>query len=504
MGELRSRKQQREQVVRSLRAEGKSWVEVAQVLQQSYRLNARVALRYAHGWSQSQAANEWNKRWPDELKSFKMFSYWEMWPSSTGHAPSFDNLSKLAELYVCSVSDLLTDLPDFRDHDTKTVGVYTEAPQLTNSIKATDVELDFASLMSFLGVVIPVDEWADMMNRRELILRLLGSVATAIASSTLPVLDIDEQERLTKAIALPSRVDAQVIAHIETILRHCKRQDDALGSQAVLQTVLAQRQLVHDLLTECPAMFRPQLLSVYSSMSSSAGIYLFDLGDSASAMHYCDQAREAAHEAGNTELAIYALCMMSHFASQQGKAYAAIDSAAAAQSLAGKTDDRLLHVCIAERFASAYGVDGQYSRSMTEFDRALAGLALPGKSPESPVYWFSEALIASRQSDCLLRYDKPGEAAVSAQKALQLFGNSFTRDQAFCILHLGTAHLLSGDIEEAAAVIGEVALLAAQIRSVRLTQKVQATRAQMEPWRDILAVRELDERLIESHSILKP
>ena len=93
-------------------------MEVAEVLRQSYRLNSRVALRYAHGWSQRQAADEWNKRWPDELKTFKMFSYWEMWPSSTGHAPTFDNLSKLAELYECAVSDLLTDLPDFRHRDT--------------------------------------------------------------------------------------------------------------------------------------------------------------------------------------------------------------------------------------------------------------------------------------------------------------------------------------------------------------------------------------------------
>ena len=62
MGELRSQKQQREQLVRVLRAAGKSWVDVAEALRERYRVNARVAFRYAHEWSQYQAANEWNQR----------------------------------------------------------------------------------------------------------------------------------------------------------------------------------------------------------------------------------------------------------------------------------------------------------------------------------------------------------------------------------------------------------------------------------------------------------
>lgn len=117
-GEARNQKQERELLVRSLRSAGSSWVEVAEALRQSYRLNARVAFRYAHGWSQSRAADEWNKHWPDETKTFKNFSHWESWPGPTGHAPTYDNLSKLAELYECSVSDLLVDLPNFRHLDT--------------------------------------------------------------------------------------------------------------------------------------------------------------------------------------------------------------------------------------------------------------------------------------------------------------------------------------------------------------------------------------------------
>jgi hypothetical protein len=80
-------------------------------------VNARVAFRLAHTWSQRQAAEEWNRRWPDDLKTFKNFSYWEIWPSTTGYAPSLYVLTKLAQLYECNVSDLVIDLPGFRHHD---------------------------------------------------------------------------------------------------------------------------------------------------------------------------------------------------------------------------------------------------------------------------------------------------------------------------------------------------------------------------------------------------
>ncbi|MBV9011095.1 MAG: helix-turn-helix domain-containing protein [Pseudonocardiales bacterium] len=326
-----------------------------------------------------------------------------------------------------------------------------------------------------------------------------GSQAAAtIAASPLGGLDIDEQERLTRAIASPSRVDAQVIGHIEAILQHCKRLEDTLGPQAVLRIVLGQRQLVHSLLTDCPAPLRPRLLSVHSNMSSSAGFYFFDLDDVNSAMRYCDQARAAAHEAHNTELAVYALCNMSYFASWHGETHAGLDFVAAAQSLVGKTDDVLLRVCVAERAGTAYAVDGQHRECMTEFERAQAGLeSSDGQvSPESPAYWYHEGLIASQHSDCLLRLGRLQEAAAKASVGLQVFDNSFVGSLAFCTLRLGTAHLQSGEISEAARVIGDGALLATQSRSARLAKEVRTARAQMQPWRGTRAVQALDQQLV--------
>ena len=340
-------------------------------------------------------------------------------------------------------------------------------------------------------------EWADTMERREY-LRLLGRVAATVAASPIISLDSEEQERLAKAIAVPSRVDEQVIDHIETMLQECKRQEDALGSRTVLDTVLAQRHLTHDLLGDCPSTLRPRLLSIYSDMSTSIGYYFFDLNDLDSARYYCDQARVVAHEAGNTDLGIYALCEMSYFASWQGETSASIDLAAAAKNLLSKTDNPLMRVGVAQRAATAYATDGQHKVCMVELERAQDSLMSAGQvSVESPLYFYNEGYFTSHRSECLLRLGKPQEAAVSASAGLVLYDRSFVDGYAVCMLHLGNAHLQADEIDEAARVIGEGAILAAKTRSARLTSEVRAARGRLQPWQGTQAVRELDGRLAE-------
>ena len=158
---VRSTKEAQMRLSQKLRAEGKTWVEVANIFRAEYNLNARVAFRVAHGWSQTEAARRWNDRWPSDPKTFKNFSYWEQWPNKTGYAPSLDVLGRLADLYECAIGDLLTDYSDFRDRDV-VHRARTELQRLPVAISSSGQASDQVSLN---GGGSSSDQLAEFVNR---------------------------------------------------------------------------------------------------------------------------------------------------------------------------------------------------------------------------------------------------------------------------------------------------------------------------------------------------
>jgi hypothetical protein len=182
---VRSVRQEQLQLARSLRSAGNSWPEVAGVFRERFGVNARTALRLAHGWTQQQAADEWTKQWPDDPKTFKNFSYWEQWPSESGYEPSLDVLTRLGELYQCAVADLLADCGDFRSRDDAyragqygglIPAVFSNEP---SRLKEKDMESANGTDDSDLNQLVQFVEQADVHN--------LARMSAAWSNEIMPV-----------------------------------------------------------------------------------------------------------------------------------------------------------------------------------------------------------------------------------------------------------------------------------------------------------------------------
>jgi transcriptional regulator with XRE-family HTH domain len=162
----------------SLRTDGRTSSEVAAALRTRYGLNARVAMRLAHGWTQAEAAQAWNHRWPDEPKTFKNISYWENWPSPTGHMPSLHVLDRLAQIYECDVADLLAGWGEHGGSRGSDGG--TEPETLAWQVRNLDLH----------QLTRAVADWAHRLpddQRHAILLKLSTAIAlAAAASSTSP------------------------------------------------------------------------------------------------------------------------------------------------------------------------------------------------------------------------------------------------------------------------------------------------------------------------------
>ncbi|MGH3873409.1 MAG: helix-turn-helix domain-containing protein [Pseudonocardiaceae bacterium] len=340
---------------------------------------------------------------------------------------------------------------------------------------------------------------ARSLGRREA-LRVARWALTAIGLSGL---DADECTRVAQALEAPRRVDTHVVNNLATTLAYCKRQEDTLGPCEVLDTVLAQHRIVRHLLGGCPDGLRKSLSLVDSNMATAIGGYLISMDQPDAARRYLERARRAGHDARNPASAAYAAAWASYAAFLRGDTCTALDIAAAARSLAARSDDAQLKAFVEQMAAGAYALDGQHGPYMAACERASVFLASENKGAAgSLAYWVHEGTLDSHRSKFLSLLGKPRQAVEVATNALARFDRTpYVHDYAHCEVKLGNALVLAKEIPEAARVLGDAASLARL--SPRLTAELHATRALMQPWEGTHAVATLDTQL-EAYGLRPP
>ncbi|MEU1752676.1 hypothetical protein ABZ436_08500 [Micromonospora matsumotoense] len=209
------------------------------------------------------------------------------------------------------------------------------------------------------------------------------------------------------------------------------RQDDMLGPQAALDTVLAQRRLVQSILPSTPSPLSRRLLSLYTNLSRFAGWLSFDLNNHESAAEYYETARAAAHEAQDTELGAFVLCNVSHLATWQGHPRVGIDHAIAAVGWANQTGDRSLRAYAYDVAARAYAMDKQEAAALTAIHNARLTLgAIDAGSPTSHTYLYGPGQLRSTEGVCHLHLGQAEQGARIGEAALAQIDDAFVRNLA--------------------------------------------------------------------------
>lgn len=324
------------------------------------------------------------------------------------------------------------------------------------------------------------------MNRRQVLQWLGWAAGTAAASlELLDDLNPDERDRTSGVLVEPGRVDGAVIGHIDGILWRCMRQDDALGPQAALTTVLAQRDLVQGLITGASGDHRDALLTLLANLSRFAGWLCFDLGDFDAASSHYEAARADAHEARNSELGALVLCNMSHLATWRGRPRVGIDHAIAAQGWAAQTDDRKLRAYAFDVAARAFASDRRDHAARDALDKAQSEIS-QARDESRWAYFFNAGQLESTRAVCLLSLGHAEEAAAVAQTALDGIDPSFVRNLGISSTYLGVARLgqRRPDVAAGAAALADAVQLSGHNRSVRLAQTLQGGLHQLARWRD--------------------
>ncbi|MEV5410569.1 hypothetical protein AB0K60_17215 [Thermopolyspora sp. NPDC052614] len=527
----RSLKQEMDRLTAELREAGWTWTQVAAEYRRRYRLNPRQAFREAHRLTQAAVTLRWDALWPDDPLSVRKLGWWEAWPGPTGHEPPLAALNRLARIYQCRTTDLI-DAEDHTPADPDTPHPPDTRIAPSGDVPATEVlpSLAVEDVLNILSrwhpepfsspartqeprdqeydrLIHSLVRWAAQVKRRDA-LTVLGAAATAAyASPAFDLLSPEDLDRVASAVADPVRVDDATVDHMETVLRHVMRQEDALGPQPVLETMIAQHRLLQTVLAGGASdQVRPKLLSLLANAGRSIAWMLFNLNDFNSAHHYYAQAHKMAHLAADDATCSLVLAAWSHLTTWHGDPRLALEHALGAQRWSSRTNDPLLS-------AYAYGVEARAhaaiarrsGRSASRKDRLDCMRALERSKRElsradpgdgsSRVYFYSEATYMGAQARCLLDMGTPTPALHLATTSLATLDPALIRDVAYTHLYAARAHMQLRNIEQACEHISEAAALARRNTSPRLARSIVEDREKLNPWNNTHAVSDLDDRI---------
>lgn len=338
----------------------------------------------------------------------------------------------------------------------------------------------------------------DKLRRQFLQLLLSGTSATLVVPSE-EVSDPDAWERLTWTLKNPYRTDTATVTHLEALTdTYWELYRSALAKIDLLSSISGHLLTVTRLLQITqPVSIQKRLCSIASNTAQMIGEVYFDMNDLESADHYYTLAIEAARQADNPALWSIALGRQGFLSVYEGAFLGALPFFQHAYSLAENTttgkSKSWLTMMEAEAVSSLKRKDDCFAllekteavytqdRSPTGADRRWTG--------------FSQTTMMGYKGMCYVRLHIPEKARSFLQMALTDLPSGPTRRRSLILADIATTYIQQEEIEEACTVASQALVYAAQTKSSRALQRLRVVQKDLRGWRDVSAVKRLNEQL---------
>ncbi|MDF5758406.1 hypothetical protein [Spongiactinospora sp. TRM90649] len=443
MSDLAGRAKTHKRYAHQLRKQSLTWAEIAEKLHHGYRLNMLAALRIAHGWSQDDAASAWNRKWPDSPTTNKHFSRWE----NARGTLTVETLGKLAELYECSASALISDWHDYSDLDQ-----YHQ----DRVVHGTEMGSDHLAKVSQKSSSLPSHESSSR-----------GS-GTSLSRGLLD--------------------------HLTAMTENYRRLDYLSGAQSVQKEAIGHLRRLHNLMgaASTTALHRDLLRATADAAQLSAWLSI-DGQDYTAASGYCTIAANLAEQAKDRDMHAYVLGVMSYIHLHAGDGDEALTLLTTATQMTCRSTSPAIRSWLSEATAEAYALSDERLAGVKMLAKAetISDQVTAATTPPYLAFYDRPVHVARLKGRCLMRLGQSGPAIRALKESLDLLPDGYVRERGGTLIDLAYARVQAGQIEEACHVAGRALDLASVTGSQRNLRRLDDLLVVLRPWNGAPCVADL-------------
>jgi hypothetical protein len=347
-------------------------------------------------------------------------------------------------------------------------------------------------------LVATFDLWDGLMRRRDL---LLGAGAAALFGGLADAAAADVRAHSAGDVAPP--FDREALAAHTELHAALGRVENMHGPLAVFTSASAHH---HELLAWYRRLTsrseRRRLAGLLPVTAGFMGWLAFDLDRHRDAAVWFRQAAQIAADIGDLGLCAYNTAQASRALAHAGQPVDALALSEAAVAVAGGSATVPVRSWLHAVRAHHRALVGEERACLADLE--VAGRLLDSMRDDKPVYisylnradiakWTGHSLVALGETTGRSGLLRDGRAAIA--DADTHWPSAMVRGRAEVLVTRASASLAAGDVDEAAARLGDAHMIASVTGSIRNQRNVQHLRRALEPHRDAAAVRALDQRI---------